>query len=51
MGCAITALSDWKRGTRARSLLARTEAKFEDLDGNVLWLGTEPRDDLPLEDE
>ena len=27
------------------------EAKFEDLDGNVLWLGTGPRDDLPLEDE
>jgi predicted lactoylglutathione lyase len=26
------------------------EAKFEDVDGNVLWLGAEPRDDLPLED-
>ncbi len=23
------------------------EMKFEDLDGNVLWLGTEPRKDLP----
>ncbi|WP_422081397.1 VOC family protein [Ulvibacterium sp.] len=23
------------------------EMKFEDLDGNVLWLGTGPRDDLP----
>lgn len=27
------------------------EAKFEDIDGNVLWLGAEPRNDLPLEDE
>lgn len=26
------------------------EVKFEDLDGNVLWLGTEPRKDIPLED-
>ncbi|MCA9175734.1 MAG: VOC family protein [Planctomycetales bacterium] len=26
------------------------EMKFEDIDGNVLWLGTEPRTDLPLED-
>ena len=26
------------------------EMKFEDPDGNVLWLGTEPRNDLPLED-
>ncbi len=26
------------------------EMKFEELDGNVLWLGTEPRDDLPKED-
>jgi len=25
------------------------EMKFEDIDGNVLWLGTEPREDLPLE--
>lgn len=25
------------------------EMKFKDLDGNVLWLGTEPRTDLPLE--
>jgi catechol 2,3-dioxygenase-like lactoylglutathione lyase family enzyme len=24
------------------------EMKFEDPDGNVLWLGTEPRKDLPL---
>jgi len=23
------------------------EMKFEDIDGNVLWLGTEPRKDLP----
>ena len=23
------------------------EMKFEDLDGNVLWLGTAPRNDLP----
>ncbi len=27
------------------------EMKFEDIDGNVLWLGTEPRDDLPKEDQ
>jgi hypothetical protein len=26
------------------------EMKFEELDGNVLWLGTESRDDLPKED-
>ena len=26
------------------------EMKFEDIDGNVLWLGTEPRKDMPLED-
>jgi predicted lactoylglutathione lyase len=26
------------------------EMKFEDIDGNMLWLGTEPRKDLPLED-
>lgn len=26
------------------------EMKFEDPDGNVLWLGTEPRRDLPLDD-
>ena len=25
------------------------EMKFEDIDGNVLWLGTEPRKDLPRE--
>ncbi|MCF7689196.1 MAG: VOC family protein [Cephaloticoccus sp.] len=25
------------------------EMKFEDPDGNVLWLGTEPREDLPFE--
>ena len=23
------------------------EMKYEDLDGNVLWMGTTPRDDLP----
>ncbi|MBV7328330.1 VOC family protein [Chloroflexi bacterium TSY] len=27
------------------------EMKFEDIDGNVLWLGTGPKDDLPFEDE
>ena len=27
------------------------EMKFEDPDGNVLWLGTESRKDLPLDDE
>lgn len=27
------------------------EMKFEDLDGNVLWLGTEPRSDIPFVDE
>jgi catechol 2,3-dioxygenase-like lactoylglutathione lyase family enzyme len=27
------------------------EMKFADPDENVLWLGTEPRTDLPLEDE
>lgn len=26
------------------------EMKFEDIDGNVLWLGTETRKDLPLID-
>lgn len=26
------------------------EMKFENPDGNVLWLGTEPREDLPMED-
>ncbi|MBL9182089.1 MAG: VOC family protein [Verrucomicrobiaceae bacterium] len=26
------------------------EMKLEDPDGNVLWLGTEPRDDLPKQD-
>lgn len=26
------------------------EMKFEDLDGNILWLGTEPRRDEPFED-
>lgn len=26
------------------------EMKFEDPDGNVLWLGTEPRRDQPMED-
>jgi predicted lactoylglutathione lyase len=26
------------------------EMKFEDLDGNVLWLGTEPRSDIPFVD-
>jgi len=27
------------------------ETKFEDIDGNVLWLGTEPRRDMPFEDQ
>jgi predicted lactoylglutathione lyase len=26
------------------------EMKFRDIDGNVLWLGTEPKKDLPLGD-
>ena len=26
------------------------EMKFEDIDGNVLWVGTEPRKSEPLED-
>ncbi len=26
------------------------EMKFRDVDGNVLWLGTEPKQDLPFED-
>ena len=26
------------------------EMKFRDLDGNVIWLGTEPKQDLPLDD-
>jgi predicted lactoylglutathione lyase len=26
------------------------EMKFEDPDGNVLWLGTEPRKNMPMED-
>lgn len=26
------------------------EMKFEDIDGNILWLGTDPRKDLPFED-
>jgi len=24
--------------------------KFEDIDGNILWLGSDPRHDLPFED-
>jgi predicted lactoylglutathione lyase len=27
------------------------EVKFEDIDGNILWMGTEPRADLPFEDQ
>jgi predicted lactoylglutathione lyase len=27
------------------------EMKFEDIDGNVLWVGTESRKDMPLEDK
>jgi predicted lactoylglutathione lyase len=27
------------------------EMKFEDVDGNVLWLGTEPRNDMPRVDQ
>lgn len=27
------------------------EMKFEDPDGNVLWLGTEPKSHLPMEDK
>jgi catechol 2,3-dioxygenase-like lactoylglutathione lyase family enzyme len=26
------------------------EMKFEDVDGNILWLGSDPRRDLPFED-
>ncbi len=26
------------------------EMKFEDPDGNVLWLGTEPRSDMPVDE-
>jgi predicted lactoylglutathione lyase len=26
------------------------EAKFEDIDGNILWMGTEPKVDRPFED-
>lgn len=26
------------------------EMKFEDVDGNILWLGTEPRKDIPFHD-
>lgn len=26
------------------------EMKFEDVDGNILWLGSDPRHDLPFED-
>lgn len=26
------------------------EMKFEDIDGNILWLGSDPREDLPFED-
>ena len=26
------------------------EMKVEDIDGNILWLGTEPREDMPVED-
>ncbi len=25
------------------------EMKFEDIDGNILWIGTEPRTDIPQE--
>lgn len=27
------------------------EMKFEDIDGNILWLGSEPRKDQPFEDK
>jgi predicted lactoylglutathione lyase len=27
------------------------EMKFKDIDGNILWLGTEPKKDLPFEDK
>jgi hypothetical protein len=26
------------------------EMKFEDIDGNVLWLGSEPRKEIPFQD-
>lgn len=27
------------------------EMKFEDIDGNILWLGTEPKQNMPFDDE
>lgn len=27
------------------------EMKFEDIDGNILWLGTEPKQNMPFTDE
>ncbi|MGE0608241.1 MAG: VOC family protein [Pirellulales bacterium] len=42
------------RGVKVRQKAANYtwayEMKFEDIDGNILWLGTEPRKDLPLID-
>lgn len=26
------------------------EMKFEDIDGNILWLGTEPKQNMPFDD-
>lgn len=40
-----------KVGQEPRNWSWAYEMKFEDLDGNVLWLGTDPRDDLPKRDE
>ena len=44
---------DWRRqGVKIRqeprNMPWAYEMKFEDLDGNVLWLGTGPREDIPL---
>jgi predicted lactoylglutathione lyase len=48
-----TLFAEWRsRGVKVRQEPQNHawayEMKFEDLDGNVLWLGTETRKDLPL---
>ncbi len=50
-----TVFDEWRvRGVKVRQEPQNHawayEMKFEDLDGNVLWLGTETRSDLPLVD-
>ncbi len=55
IGCEDEALFDtWRsKGVKVRQEPKNCpwayEMKFEDLDGNVLWLGTEPRRDEPFE--